>query len=174
VASRRRTMTCRPPTPGLGPLQLNAPGSIETMALLPASAAIDAGEALANGCPVTDERGISRPQDPACDIGAYEVLVVRREPGTPVSQTVSPVAQTDYLARISNRSPGLVNLRLQVNGILIEVAGLRDGEQRTVDIASALQPGLTNTVVLSAEGKPGGSAEVRIEPGRRHRRWPLR
>jgi len=167
-------MTCRPPTPGLGPLQLNAPGSIETMALLPASAAIDAGGALANGCPVTDERGISRPQDPACDIGAYEVLVVRREPGTPVSQTVSPVAQTDYLARISNRSPGLVNLRLQVNGILIEVAGLRDGEQRTVDIASALQPGLTNTVVLSAEGKPGGSAEVRIEPGRRHRRWPLR
>ena len=150
--------------PRLGPLQLNAPGSIETMALLPDSAAIDAGGTLANVCPVTDERGVSRPQGSACDIGAYEVLVVSRAPGGPVSQTVSPVAHTDHLVKISNRSPGLENLRLQVNGILIEVEELRRGDQRPVDIASALRPGLTNTVVLSAEGETGGSAEVRIEP----------
>jgi hypothetical protein len=51
-------------------------GPTETMALKPASPAIDAGSAAA--CPVTDQRGVARPQDgdgdaiPVCDIGAYE------------------------------------------------------------------------------------------------------
>ncbi|HKA01500.1 MAG TPA: hypothetical protein VKE70_33540, partial [Candidatus Solibacter sp.] len=65
----------------------------------------------------------------------------------------------------TNRTPGVANVRLGVNGKVIEVAGLRDGEQRTVPIAWALQPGLTNTLVITTtEGKPGGSAEIRIEP----------
>ena len=146
--------------PKLGPLQLNAPGNIKTMALSPGSAAIDAGGTLANGCAPSDERGVSRPQGPACDIGAYEVLVVN---GASVSQMVSPVAQKDHLVKINNRSPGLTNLRLQVNGTLMEVEELRDLEQRTVDISAALQPGFANQIVLSAVGE-SGSAEIRIEP----------
>src|SRR5262249_32008379 len=148
-------------SPYLGPLQLNAPGGLETMALLPGSPAIDA----AGACEGVDERGVARPQDGACDIGAYEVIVVGRGPATPITAWFAPVADVDHLVNITNRTPGVANVRLGVNGKVIEVAGLRDGEQRTVPIAWALQPGLTNTLVITTtEGKPGGSAEIRIEP----------
>jgi len=50
-------------------------GPSRTQALLPRSPAIDALPASGAGCPATDERGVPRPQGPACDIGAYEVGV---------------------------------------------------------------------------------------------------
>src|SRR5690606_29583266 len=48
----------------------NDGGFTQTMALLPGSPAIDAGDNTA--CPATDQRGVTRPQGPQCDIGAYE------------------------------------------------------------------------------------------------------
>jgi len=62
--------------PNLGPLQDNG-GSTETMALLSGSSAIDAGNATTcSNAPVSnkDQRGITRPQGAACDIGAYELI----------------------------------------------------------------------------------------------------
>jgi hypothetical protein len=53
--------------PGLAPLADNG-GPTDTVALLPGSPALDA----ASDCPSTDQRGTSRPQGPACDIGAFE------------------------------------------------------------------------------------------------------
>ena len=53
----------------LGPLQDNG-GPTLTHALLPGSPAIDAGDD--SMAPATDQRGISRPQGAASDIGAYE------------------------------------------------------------------------------------------------------
>jgi CSLREA domain-containing protein len=50
-------------------------GPSRTQALLPRSPAIDALPASGANCPATDERGVPRPQGPACDIGAYEVGV---------------------------------------------------------------------------------------------------
>ncbi len=50
----------------------NNGGATQTMALLPGSPAINAGEN--SGCPATDQRGVTRPrtaQNP-CDIGAFE------------------------------------------------------------------------------------------------------
>ena len=41
-----------------------------TMALDPASPAVDAGS---GSCPATDERGVARPQGAGCDIGAFEL-----------------------------------------------------------------------------------------------------
>ncbi len=53
----------------LGPLADNG-GPTQTMALLPGSAAIDAGDDAV--CPATDQRGETRPKGAHCDIGAYE------------------------------------------------------------------------------------------------------
>ncbi len=55
--------------PQLGPLQSNG-GPTQTRALLPGSPAIDRGSN--SGCPAADQRGVTRPQGAACDIGAYE------------------------------------------------------------------------------------------------------
>ena len=60
--------------PDLGPLAANG-GPTETLALLTASPAIDAGGTSATGCPAVDQRGVARPDgagETVCDIGAYE------------------------------------------------------------------------------------------------------
>jgi hypothetical protein len=56
----------------LGPLADNG-GPTLTMALLPGSAAIDAGDDAV--CPATDQRSVTRPQGAHCDIGAYEAEI---------------------------------------------------------------------------------------------------
>lgn len=53
----------------LGPLQNNG-GSVPTMALLAGSPAIDTGTVISGV--TTDQRGVSRPQCAAFDVGAYE------------------------------------------------------------------------------------------------------
>jgi CSLREA domain-containing protein len=69
----------------LGPLADNG-GQTDTLALLASSPAIDAGI----GCPPpsTDQRGITRPQGPACDSGAFELEVP-----TPPASSPSPKCQ---------------------------------------------------------------------------------
>lgn len=60
--------------PKLGPLQNNG-GPTHTMALGTGSAAIDAGnDAICTAAPVNnlDQRGVTRPRGPHCDIGAVE------------------------------------------------------------------------------------------------------
>jgi predicted outer membrane repeat protein len=78
--------------PQLGPLQNNG-GQMDTMALLAGSPAID--KADSTGCPSTDEIGTTRPQGPACDIGAYEVPPPPpTPPAPPVQPTPPPVPPT--------------------------------------------------------------------------------
>jgi cysteine-rich repeat protein len=57
----------------LGPLQ-DSGGPTDTHALLNGSPAIDRGDP--GNCPDTDQRGIERPQGIACDIGAFEVVLI--------------------------------------------------------------------------------------------------
>ena len=66
--------------PMLGPLADNG-GPTLTMALLPGSPAIDAGDDAA--APPTDQRGVARPVGAASDIGAYEC-------SAPFVTTISP------------------------------------------------------------------------------------
>jgi hypothetical protein len=74
--------TDKPSTdPHLATLALNAPGQTKTMAIGATSAAYNAAGAAA--CPATDQRGVSRPQGSACDIGAYELVVLAASPSTP-------------------------------------------------------------------------------------------
>ncbi len=60
--------------PMLGALADNG-GPTETMALLPGSPAIDGVPPTGANCPPTDQRGVPRPQGPACDIGAFEAAL---------------------------------------------------------------------------------------------------
>jgi hypothetical protein len=82
-------------TLNLGPLQNNG-GPTQTIALGAGSQAIDAGDPSgctdAEGNPLTvDQRGVSRPQGPRCDIGAYEVVVPTPTPTpTPTPSTPKP------------------------------------------------------------------------------------
>jgi CSLREA domain-containing protein len=62
--------------PLLGPLADNG-GPTDTRALLAGSPAIDAGPAT---CDSPDQRGVTRPQGTACDIGAFEVVPPEPEP----------------------------------------------------------------------------------------------
>lgn len=58
-----------PIDPLLGSLTNNG-GPTATHALLAGSPALDAG--TSEGCPTTDQRGVARPQGPACDMGSFE------------------------------------------------------------------------------------------------------
>jgi CSLREA domain-containing protein len=62
--------------PKLGPLTDNG-GPTATMAIGADSAATDRIPIHAGRCPATDQRGVRRPQGPACDIGAYEFAIPR-------------------------------------------------------------------------------------------------
>jgi large repetitive protein len=55
-------------------------GPTMTMALKAGSPAIDHGGTAATGCPAADQRGVPRPQGPACDIGAFERRVAAAAP----------------------------------------------------------------------------------------------
>jgi hypothetical protein len=62
----------------------NNGGPTKTVALLRGSPALNAIPKGENGCATatdriaTDQRGVARPQGPACDIGAFEKKVMRR------------------------------------------------------------------------------------------------
>jgi hypothetical protein len=71
--------------PLLGPLQNNG-GPTQTMALLPTSPAIDAGNNAAPGLPATDQRGLNRVVNNVVDIGAFEY----QPPGTTRALTAAP------------------------------------------------------------------------------------
>jgi CSLREA domain-containing protein len=58
-----------PVDPLLGALTNNG-GATATHALLAGSPALDTG--TSEGCPATDQRGVVRPQGPACDMGSFE------------------------------------------------------------------------------------------------------
>jgi hypothetical protein len=69
--------------PDLGPLASNG-GPTQTMALPAGSPAVNAVPVTAPGCTGgTDQRGVSRPQGLACDIGAYELILSGPPPPPP-------------------------------------------------------------------------------------------
>ncbi|MGE5222090.1 MAG: choice-of-anchor Q domain-containing protein [Omnitrophica WOR_2 bacterium] len=90
--------------PLLGPLQNNG-GWTPTQALLAGSPAIDAG--TNTNCPANDQRGVKRPFNTICDIGAYEAA-------SQVSQTISFQGIPDLTMRdspftvIASASSGLM------------------------------------------------------------------
>ena len=101
------------PYANLGPLQVNAPGTTATQALLPGSAAIDYGD-CSGGFVVNDERGVSRPQGGSCDIGAHELR--------------TPKANNDSYKTITGQTlvvpaPGVMTNDVSPEGLPLYISG---------------------------------------------------
>ena len=97
-------------------------GPTQTMALSPGSAALDVIPSATAGCGgTTDQRGISRPQGPGCEIGAYELI---HNP----NDTQPPTTPTGLVATDSD--PGAVALSWNVSTDNVAVAGYTVVPQR--------------------------------------------
>ncbi|MHB8522454.1 MAG: choice-of-anchor Q domain-containing protein [Limisphaerales bacterium] len=103
----------------------NNGGPTMTMALLPGSPAIDAGDNAA--CPLTDQRGIPRPLPPGgvCDIGAYEfgwlLATARSQSNTMTIQAWGPQGQRCRLlasTTLTNWLPIATNI-VNTNGVVL-------------------------------------------------------
>lgn len=137
--------------PLLGPLANNG-GPTDTRALLAGSPAIDAGDDGA--CPPTDQRGIARPQGPACDIGAYEAEIVENAP--PNCSGAAP-----SVARIWPPNHKMVPVSIQ--GVTDP-----DGDPVSIQISQVRQDEPTNgsgdgNTCPDAQGLGGATASVRAE-----------
>ena len=85
-----------------------------------------------------------------------------RQPGRPIPYVVKNVTSHEGIITIQNQTPGLKNVRIEIDAGLssakVEVAGLKDGETRVVDIKSKLHISGPRTVTITPHGKPGGRA----------------
>jgi hypothetical protein len=104
---------------------------------------------------VTDMIGTTVACDPV-------LVTVSRATGAPSPMTLTGLPQVESRISVSNGTPGLTTLRVEVNGRSWQLAGMQDGETRELDVASAMVPGERNTIVLTPLGRPGASAVVLI------------
>jgi Beta-propeller repeat len=103
----------------------------------------------------TDVTGASTSCDPA-------LVTIGREPGEKTTQVIHHVAQGENHVRITNGRPGVDRVRLKVNGHQFKATDLHDGEQRLVDVSSAMRKGADNTIIVVGHGPQGSSAVVMI------------
>jgi hypothetical protein len=104
----------------------------------------------------TDVKG----QQVVCDPVIADVL---REGGSPAAQTWSGLPDFESKVTIMNpESGGVRSVAINVNGTRFHMAGLSDGEQKTIDVSSAMTPGKTNTISATALGSPGSTAVIMI------------
>lgn len=92
---------------------------------------------------------------------------VIRSTGKPVTDTYANLPEEEGIITIFNNTPGLRVLDIIVNGELFKIKHLADGEERTIDVSSAMHPGGANIITLKSQGKPEASAGVLIWDGKR-------
>ena len=78
------------------------------------------------------------------------------------SRSVARCVPIRHGLEVVNGIPGLTNLSIEVNDRTFELAGLRDGETRQIDMGAALSPGQGNVITVTPRGRPGGSAWVLV------------
>jgi hypothetical protein len=93
------------------------------------------------------------------------LLMVVRENGQSLTDSMTDVPRVEDKVTITNGTPGVATLEIQVNGKKFKASGLEDGEEVTIDISPAMVPGDGNAVSFKATGKPGGTANVMIWDG---------
>ncbi|HEV2851654.1 MAG TPA: hypothetical protein VHC97_02510 [Thermoanaerobaculia bacterium] len=135
------------------PIPPFSPGIIEPVIVT--ATKIDPNQRSRVDLEVLDEAGNVTRCDPV-------ITLVTRDRGKPTSETINAVPQEENKITLYNGTPGLGNLLINVNGRRFRTTDLGNGEERTIDVSSAMLPGSRNTIILTAQGKPGGSATVVI------------
>ncbi|MBA4371352.1 MAG: hypothetical protein C0402_00650 [Thermodesulfovibrio sp.] len=135
--------------PLLSPLG-NYGGPTQTMALLPGSPAIDAG--TNSGCPTTDQRGMTRPYNTACDIGAVESrgFTLTISGGDNQSAVINTSFASDLAVTVNANDPGVF-----VDGGLVTFIAPGSGASASITGSPATISGGTATVNATANGIPG-------------------
>ncbi len=140
--------------PLLGPLADNG-GPTDTRALLTGSPAIDAGA----DCQPTDQRGVSRPQGPACDIGAYEKEVNSNAPPVLAADQASVTFNEGDLATntgtVTDANHDTVTLTASVGSVIILNDGTWFWSFQTSD-----GPTQSQTVTITGDDGHGGTAST--------------
>jgi CSLREA domain-containing protein len=121
-------------------------GLTETVALLTGSPAIDAGDN--DTCPATDQRGVTRPQGEACDIGAFESALINVFSVTNTNDSGSGSLRQAILS--ANAAPNSTNGPDEIH-FNIPSAGVQ-----TITPATAL-PTITDEVMIDGYTQPGTS-----------------
>jgi CSLREA domain-containing protein len=137
-----------PDDPRLDTLADNG-GPTETIALLTDSPAIDAGNN--ETCAATDQRGVTRPQGEACDIGAFESSLINVFSVTNTNDSGSGSLRQAILS--ANATPNSLNGADEIH-FMIRSEGVN-----TISPASAL-PAVTEPVVIDGYTQPGASANT--------------
>ncbi len=103
-----------------------------------------------------------------CD--PIHVLAVRdqdrnKSPEAAAAMSMNDVPRAEDKITITNGRPGLSFILIVVNGKKFKVADLQKGEERMIDISSAMVPGDRNRVRISAHGPRGSWANLMIWDG---------
>lgn len=103
--------------------------------------------------------------DQAGCTGTFDPLMTGtlREEGKPQTDTYAGIDKSESEMAISNGTPGVNQLKIDVNGKTFNVNNLQDGQRNTLDIGPALVAG-NNTITVTSLGKPGGNAVLMVGP----------
>ena len=93
------------------------------------------------------------------------LATIARENDKAEVTSFSDVPREEHVLTIYNgKSPGFKKLEVTVNGKVFKLKDLSDGEERTIDLASAMRPG-DNTVSFKASGKKGATLNLMLWDG---------
>jgi len=144
--------------PMLGLLQNNG-GQTNTHALLAGSPAIGAANPDPRLCTGTDQRGVTRPQQGTCDIGAFEYVPPPPPPSPPPQPGPPPPEEDQLPAPVAGKR---VNLTLKSGRVRIKLRGtkkfvrLREGQQ--VPVGTIVDTRKGRVTLVAAADKTGKTA----------------
>jgi predicted outer membrane repeat protein len=149
ISSKNQSFTSMQPQ--LEALASNG-GPAQTMALPSSSPAVNAVPTDATGCNGTDQRGVSRPQGPGCDIGAYEMIITTGDSQAPTAPTMvsaSAVTASSVTLRwdASSDNVGVTGYTVYRSGAAVGATG---GADATTFVDSSVTPSMAYTYSVDA------------------------
>jgi predicted outer membrane repeat protein len=141
-------------------------GPTQTMALPSSSPAVNAVPSGVTGCSGTDQRGVSRPQGQACDIGAYEMIITTGDsqpPTTPTNLRAPTVTATSVMLAwdASSDNVGVTGYTVYRDGAEVGATG---GADATTFTDSSVAPATAYTYTVDAFDGGGNHSSPSAPP----------